>query len=100
MSEVLVFEFSTPNAIELYKAVNQELGFQDEDKWPNAMISHVAAESGDKLVVLEVWESRTAQSEFMNSHLRPAFEKAKVPKPTRTEWFNQAGEMHRQVVLS
>ena len=51
------------------------------------MISHVAGESGDKLVVVEVWESQAAQGEFMNSQLGPAFAEANVPQPSRIEWY-------------
>jgi hypothetical protein len=44
---------------------------------------------------MEVWESRAAQEQFMQSRLGPAFHEANVPQPTRVEWFSQAGEMHR-----
>jgi quinol monooxygenase YgiN len=59
------------------------------------LISHVAGEAGDKLIVVEVWESRAVQEEFMQSRLGPAFQEANVPQPTRVEWFTKAGEMHR-----
>ena len=42
---------------------------------------------GDKLVVVEVWESQEAQSEFMTSRLGPALGKANAPQPSRAEWF-------------
>jgi hypothetical protein len=31
----------------------------------------------------------------MQSQLGPAFQEANVAPPTRVEWFNHAGEMHR-----
>jgi hypothetical protein len=69
MPDVLVLEVSEPNAVEIYGCVDRQLGIDgsfDPDKFPAPMLSHVAGESGDKLVVVEVWESRPAQEEFMH----------------------------------
>ncbi len=63
--------------------------------WPAPLTSHVAGESGDKLIVVEVWESQAVQEAFMQSRLGPALQEANVPPPTRVEWFALAGEMHR-----
>ena len=91
MAEVLVLEFAAPNAVSIYNDVNKLMGWatppRPED-FPPGMITHVAGESGDKLVVVEVWESQAAQENFMNTQLRPAFAKAEVPPPARVEWFN------------
>ena len=98
MAEVLVLEFTAPEAVEIYRSVNRLLGVDPSTgsgDWPPPMTSHVAGESGDKLIVVEVWESRTVQEEFMQSRLAPAFQEANVPQPTRVEWFAHAGEMHR-----
>jgi hypothetical protein len=98
MSEVVVIEFDAPGAVEVYNSVNRVLGIDTESgsgDWPAPLISHVAGESGDKLIVVEVWESRADQERFMQSRLGPAFHEAKVPQPTRVEWFAKAGEMHR-----
>jgi hypothetical protein len=98
MSEVLVLEFAAPQALEIYTSVNRLLGVDPSSgsgDWPAPLKSHVAGESGDKLIVMEVWESRAAQEQFMQSRLGPAFHEANVPQPTRVEWFSQAGEMHR-----
>lgn len=51
------------------------------------MISHVAGQSGDNLVVVEVWESQAAQGEFMAARLGPALGQANAPQPSRVEWF-------------
>jgi hypothetical protein len=91
MAELVVIEFSAPDAVTIYNQVNHLLGWDgvpSPEDLPAGMISHVAGESGDKLVVVEVWESQAAQAEFMNSQLGPAFAEAKVPAPTRIEWFN------------
>jgi len=97
MAEVVVIEFAAPNAVEIYNAVNKELGWEgapDSDVWPAGMLSHVSAEQGDKLIVVEVWESQAAQGEFMHSQLGPAFAAAGVPQPTRVEWFNSVMDVH------
>jgi hypothetical protein len=54
---------------------------------PAGMISHVAGQSGDNLVVVEVWESQAAQGEFMAARLGPALGQANAPQPSRVEWF-------------
>ncbi len=98
MSDVVVIEFDAPRAVEIYDSVNRILGLDPSSgsgDWPDALISHVAGESGDKLIVVEVWESRAAQEAFMQSRLGPAFHGANVPQPKRVEWFILAGEMHR-----
>ncbi len=98
MPDVLVLEFETPKAVELYRnvagilKVDPSTGSGD---WPPPLLHHVAGESGNKLVVVEVWESKAAQEEFMQNQLGPAMEQANVPPPTRAEWFAHAGEMHR-----
>lgn len=55
----------------------------------------VAGASGDTLVVVEAWESKAAQEQFMQSQFGPAFAETAVPQPTRIEWLNQIGGAHR-----
>jgi hypothetical protein len=98
MPDVLVLEFDAPQALSLYKKVSGILNVDPSTgsgDWPPPLIHHVAGESGDKLIVVEVWESKAAQEEFMQKDLAPAFQEAQVPPPTRVEWFAHAGEMHR-----
>jgi hypothetical protein len=90
MAEVLVLEFAAPNAVSIYNDVNKLMGWDTPPRpedFPPGMITHVAGESGEKLVVVEVWESQAAQADFMNTQLGPAFAKAEVPQPARVEWF-------------
>jgi hypothetical protein len=97
MADVIVLEFSAPNAVSIYNNVNHIIGWDgkpDGGHWPKGMLSHVAAESGDKLIVVEVWQSKANQEEFMNSQLVPAFAKANVPPPARVEWFNNVMDVH------
>lgn len=92
-----MIEFSAPDAVSIYHGVNKILGWNgtpDAEHWPAGMLSHVAAESGDKLVVVEVWQSQAAQEAFMQSQLGPAFAEAQVPQPTRVEWFTNVADIH------
>jgi hypothetical protein len=97
MAEVVVIEFVAENAIEIYNKVNKELGWHgvpDSAEWPTGMLSHVSGENGDKLIVVEVWESQAAQGEFMSSKLGPAFAAVGAPQPARIEWFNSVMDIH------
>lgn len=98
MPDVLILEFETPEAVVLYGKVAHILNVDPSTgtgDWPSPLLHHVAGESDDKLIVVEVWESRAVQETFMEKDLGPVFETAKVPHPTRVEWFAHAGEMHR-----
>lgn len=98
MAEVVVLEFSAPDAVEIYNKVNKLLGWDgvpDSEQMPAGLQSHVVGESGDKLVVVEVWESQQAEHAFMESQLGPAFAEAQVPAPTRVEWFSSVADVHR-----
>jgi hypothetical protein len=97
MAEVVVIEFSSPDAVNIYNSVNKIIGWEgepDSEAWPNGMISHTAAEAGDKLIVVEAWESQADQERFMASKLGPAFHEANVPSPTRVEWFRGVMNVH------
>src|SRR5271156_1754116 len=96
MAEVVVLEFEAPDAVSIYNSVNEILrGGSDTWELPRGMISHVAGEAGDKLIVVEVWESQADQQAFMDSALGPALHEVSAPQPTRVEWFSHAGDAHR-----
>ena len=90
MSDVLIFEFSGVTA-DQYNAVNVNLGIDPETgagDWPDGLHSHTGAIGANgNLVVFEVWESKEAHEEFMNSRLGPAIGKAGVPEPVRMDWL-------------
>ncbi len=97
MAEVVVIEFSAPGAGSIYPRVNGILGWDGvpgPDVRPEGLISSIAGESGDKLIVVEVWESREFQQRFMESQLGPALAEAKVAEPSRVEWFNDVIDFH------
>jgi hypothetical protein len=95
MADVLVLEFSTPEAVSLYKNVNGILGVDPatgKGDWPDGMISHAAGENDGDLIVFEVWESQAAQEKFMTERLGPALGQAQAPEPKRVQWFGLVGE--------
>ncbi len=96
MAELLILEFSTPSPVELYNRVNKLLGVDPttgRGDWPAGIIDHRAGSEGDSLVVVESWESREAQEEFMRSRLMPAFAEAHVPQPVRVTWLPEVGHL-------
>ena len=97
MADVVVIEFSSPDAVSIYNRVNKIIGWEGEpgsEAWPDGMISHIAAEAGDKLIVVEAWESRADQERFMAAKLGPAFHEANTPQPARVEWFAGVMNVH------
>ena len=98
MPDLLIFEFTAPEAVELYHQVNALLGIDptsDTADWPAGMLSHQAGGDGDSIVVVESWQSRAAQEDFMSTRLGPALSKADVPPPTRVTWLPQVGSWQR-----
>ena|SRR5208337_2847746 len=98
MAEVLVIEFTAPNAVEIYNNVNHHLGWDGAptpEQWPAGMLSHVSGELGDKLIVVEVWQSKADQEAFLHAQLGPAFEALNIPQPARMEWFSNVADIHR-----
>ena len=96
MAEVLVLEFSDEGALDLYNKVNSHLGLVDgSGDWPDGLLSHVAGLDGSDLFVVEVWESKEAQEQFMNSRLGPAFHASNVPPPKRIAWFTGINSYQR-----
>ncbi|HEX9034995.1 MAG TPA: hypothetical protein VF834_24400 [Streptosporangiaceae bacterium] len=97
MAEVVVIEFSAPDAGSIYRHVNRILGWDgapSPDVRPEGLISSIAGESGDKLIVVEAWESREHQEKFMHSQLGPALAEAKAAHPSRVDWFSGVIDFH------
>jgi hypothetical protein len=96
MAEVVVLEFEAPDAVSIYNSVNKILsGGTGTWEMPPGMISHVAGEAGNKLIVVEVWDSQADQQTFMESALGAALHEVNAPQPTRVEWFSRAGDADR-----
>ena len=98
MAEVLILEFSTEGALDLYKKVNSRMGTDPSTgsgDWPNGMLSHTAGLNGNDLIVVEVWESKGDQEQFMGNRLGPAFQAESIPPPRRVAWFSEVGNWRR-----
>lgn len=98
MAQVVVIEFDGPQAVRIYNDVSMIIGWEGEpssEAWPAGMISHMAGEAGDKLIVVEERESQADQEKFMETALVPAFKEANVPQPSRVEWFKSVMNVHR-----
>lgn len=92
MPEALILEFETDtiDGRDLYERVNAALGIDPdtgEGDWPAGLISHIAGGKPGGWVVVEAWESKDAQAEFMNTRLGPALGQADAPTPSRIEWL-------------
>ncbi len=97
MAEVVVIEFSAPDAGSIYMRVNGILGWDGvpgPGVKPEGLISSIAGESGDKLIVVETWETREQQATFMETQLGPALAKAQAAHPSRVEWFSGLIDFH------
>lgn len=97
MAQVIVIEFAAPGVGAVYQRVNRILGWDGvpgPEVRPEGLISSIAGESGDKLIVVEVWESREHQERFMQTQLGPAIARDGSPPPSRVEWFNEAIDFH------
>ncbi len=94
MPEALILRFSGIG-IDEYWAVNDLLGLNmatGEGDWPVGLLVHAGGTAdGDGLAVIEVWESRDAQSEFMANRLGGALASAGISAPPEVTWVSLAG---------
>jgi hypothetical protein len=93
MADVIILEFDDVDP-GIYDKVNGILGLDPNGgggDWPEGMISHVGANNGNRLMVVEVWESQAAQEAFMAARLGPALGQGGAPQPSRIEWMTQRG---------
>jgi hypothetical protein len=97
MAELLILEFEGIGEAE-YRRVNAALGVDvrtGAGDWPPPLLCHSAAQHGNGLMVVEVWESREAQGEFM-SRLAPALQQGGIDRPpSRMEWFPLIGHYQK-----
>jgi hypothetical protein len=98
MADMLIMEFTDTEAQQLYENVNKYINldpFTGGGDWPAGLLRHQAAVEGETFVVVETWESRAAQQEFMDSRLGPAFAETNVPPPARVTWLTQLAVWQR-----
>jgi len=98
MPEILILEFSTEGALDLYKKVSSRMGLDPSTgsgDWPSGQLSHVTGLDGNDVIVVETWESKGDQEKFMSNRLGPALQAENVPPPRRVAWFSEAGSWRR-----
>jgi hypothetical protein len=67
--------------VEQYDQVNEAMGVSRVADAPG-LISHVAGETDDGLLAVDIWESAEAFEGFVEGRLMPAFQQAGVPGDT------------------
>jgi hypothetical protein len=93
MAEALIFEFDGVSGDD-YDAVDKILGTDGRTgvgDFPPGLLTHVAASGESGFLVCEVWESREAQENFMQTRLGPALGQLGLPAPKRLEWLDLVG---------
>ncbi len=96
MAELLVLEFEGLGEAD-YGKVNEILGLDpasDRGDWPAGIVSHTAGPTEDGWMVVEVWETRDDQDEFMKARLGPALKQAGFDKPPkRVQWWKATSHL-------
>jgi hypothetical protein len=88
MAEGLILEFKNQDASQ-YQAVCSKLGWDMNSGQAAGLRSHAAGPSDDAgFVVMEIWDSRDAQGQFMQSRLGPALREVGVSEPSRIVWVD------------
>jgi hypothetical protein len=65
-----------------YDRTNEILGIGGEQDAPSGLLSHTCGETGDGIVVLDVWESVEALDGFFHDRLGAALEESGTPSAT------------------
>ncbi|MFN8104470.1 MAG: hypothetical protein U0U69_08410 [Acidimicrobiia bacterium] len=91
MAEALILEFSGVSEAQ-YDAVNASLGVDARTgagDWPSGLLVHAAGYADDgTFVVTEVWDSREAQGDFMESRLGEALAVGGVTDAPKVTWVS------------
>lgn len=97
MAELLMLEFDGLDETD-YAVVNAQLGLDPNTgagDWPAGLITHVAGvEEGGSAYVIEVWESRQAQLDFMESRLGTALAAGGVTATPKVTWARLLGHQN------
>ncbi|HEX5261088.1 MAG TPA: hypothetical protein VFW18_06385, partial [Gaiellales bacterium] len=80
MAVLALMEFEG-GTIDQYEQINEALGIRGPEDAPDGLIRHVAGESDDGLVIIDLWESPEAMADFYENSLRTASEQVEgVPE--------------------
>jgi hypothetical protein len=97
MAEGLMLAFEGVGQQE-YEAVNDHLGIDlpSGKGWPKGLLAHTAGTTDDgRFVVVEAWESRDAQAEFVSSRLGEALAAGGITGQPEVMWFSLLGAHRR-----
>jgi hypothetical protein len=91
MAVGLVLQFAN-TSLDDYHKVNGLLGIDmntGTGDWPSGLRSHAAGSTADGgLVVMEVWESREAQGQYMAGRLGAAIQKGGITAIPQLTWVD------------
>jgi hypothetical protein len=91
MADAVILEFTGIGETE-YNAVNAKLGIDPKTgagDWPAGLQTHFGGSSDEgTFVVVEVWESREAQAEFMHSRLGAALAAGGITSEPKVTWVS------------
>jgi hypothetical protein len=94
MAELLILDFDGVDEA-AYLKVNGELGLDPNTgagDWPAGLITHLAGVSdAGHGYVIEVWESRQAQDDFMSSRLGAAIAAGGITTTPQVTWAHVMG---------
>jgi hypothetical protein len=90
VAEALVLEFDGVGR-DVYESVSALLGIDaiaGTGDWPAGLQTHAAGPTDSGWAVLEIWESREAQQQFMDGRLGQALQAGGGPPPSRITWVS------------
>ena len=95
MSYVCVLVFDGVSEADYWR-VNENLGINRDGSgdWPDGIRSHAAGPTAGGWVVVEKWESKSAQEAFMASRLGAAIAAAGLPAPAQIIETNTVNDQH------
>jgi heme-degrading monooxygenase HmoA len=96
MAIVRIQDTPTPGGgTEMYDKVNERMGIEADP--PAGLILHSASRTGDRLLIVDVWESQEAFERFSDERLMPAIREVMGGDPPEGETTVQTYEAHNVV---
>jgi hypothetical protein len=88
----IVMTAEIPASVDMYDAIYAEMGIF-AGNLPEGMIAHYAAQTGNGMLIFDVWESKEAFEQFAAGYLAPAVDKVVGGdagiRPTLAELYNE-----------
>jgi hypothetical protein len=71
-----------------YDQVIQRMGLKQGGPMPPGGISHFVTQTGNGLLIIDVWESRDAYEKFGKEQIGPYSQEAGITEPPETRFFD------------